>query len=147
MADLELRSLIYQRIVDSGSIPRRRDLRSVIAAPDRLDEQLRSLHEALMVVLDDRPGQVGEIRMALPFSAEPTNFLVENHRGKWHANCAWDSLAIAAALHEDARITSTWNDTDERLERDIIDGRLDNPDGFVEFQIPAHQWWDDIVDT
>jgi hypothetical protein len=147
MLDLELRSLIYQQIVDTGSVPRRSDLRSAIDDPDVLDARLRSLHEAHMIVLDDRPDQVGEIRMALPFSAEPTNFQVETQRGAWHANCAWDSLAVAAALHEDAHITSTWNDTDKPLERDIKGGRLDNPDGFIEFQIPAHQWWDDIVET
>jgi hypothetical protein len=147
MTDLELRSLIYQQIVDTGGVPPRSDLRSAIAEPGALDEQLRDLHEAHMIVLDDRPDRVGEIRMALPFSAEPTNFRVETQRGAWFANCAWDSLAVAAALHEDAHITSTWNDTDNLLERDIVDGRLDDHDGLIEFQIPARQWWDDIVET
>lgn len=85
--------------------------------------------------------------MALPFSAEATNFQVETQRSAWFANCAWDSLAIAAALHEDAQITSTWRDTGEALERNIVDGQLDRTGGFIEFQIPARRWWDDIVET
>jgi hypothetical protein len=107
----------------------------------------RDLHDAHMIVIDDRPDRLGEIRMALPFSAEPTSFRVETKRGEWYANCAWDSFAVAAALHEDAHITAGWSDTGEALERDIVDGQLGNPDGFIEFQIPAQQWWDDIVET
>jgi hypothetical protein len=147
MKDLELRSLIYQQIANTGAVPRRSDLRSSTGDPDALDDQLRRLHDAHMIVLDDRPHRLGEIRMALPFSAEPTNFQVETQRGAWYANCAWDSLAIAAALHEDAHITSAWSDTDEALERSIVDGQLDRTDGFIQFQIPAQQWWDDIVET
>ena len=147
MPDLELRSLIYQHVVDTSSVPLRADLRSAIDDADVLDRELRHLHEAHMIVLDDRPDRAGEIRMALPFSAESTNFHVETQRGAWHANCAWDSLAVAAALHEDARITSTWNDTGEPLVLDIIHERLSQPDGFVEFRIPARRWWDDIVET
>lgn len=147
MPDLELRSLIYQHIVDTGSVPLRTDLRSVIDDADALDRQLRSLHEAHMIVLDDRPGRAGEIRMALPFSAESTNFHVETRRGAWHANCAWDCLAVAAALHEDACITSAWNDTGEPLVLNINQEGLSHPDGFIDFQIPAHRWWDDIVET
>lgn len=147
MPDLELRSVIYQMIVDSGTVPRRSDLRSTMNNPDALEVRLRSLHDAHMIVLDDRPDRFGEIRMALPFAAEPTNFRVETERGAWYANCAWDSLAIAAALQEDAHITSTWTDTAEPLEREIVDGQLDNHDGFIEFQIPARRWWEDIVET
>lgn len=139
--------MIYRQILETKIVPQRRDLRSVIDDPDDLEERLRGLHDAHMIVLDDRPDRLGEIRMALPFSAEPTDFRVETQRGAWYANCAWDSLAVAAALHEDARIISTWSDDGTALERGIVDGRLDDPDGFIEFQIPAHRWWEDIVET
>jgi hypothetical protein len=85
--------------------------------------------------------------MALPFSAEPTDFRVTTADGAWWANCAWDSLAVAAALHADAHIESTWGDTGEPLEIDIVDGRLDRTEGSIDFRIAARFWWDDIVLT
>ncbi len=147
MRDLELRSLIYQQIVNTGTVPLRSELRTSTDDPDALDDQLRRLHDAHMIVLDDRSNRLGEIRMALPFSAEPTNFRVETQRGGWYANCAWDTLAIAAALHENAHITSTWSDTGEVLEMNVVDRQLDRTDGFIHFQVPARHWWDDIVES
>jgi len=97
-------------------------------------------------VVDDRPGRRGEIRMAL-FSTDPTNFRVTTERGGWWANCAWDSLAIIAALHTDGHIGSTWSDTGEPLALDVTDGQLDNSDGYIHFVVPASRWWDDVVFT
>ena len=75
------------------------------------------------------------------------DFRVTTAIGSWWANCAWDSLAILAALHADGRIDSTWADTGEPLTLTVTEGRLDQPDGFVGFAVPAAQWWDDIVLT
>ena len=85
--------------------------------------------------------------MALPFAAEPTDFRVTTDAGEWWANCAWDALAILAALHADGRITSTWADTGEPLELTVSDSELDQHDGYVSFPLPANRWWDDIVFT
>lgn len=145
--DLALRAVIYQRIVETGAPPIRDELISVLGEPDEADARLRRLHDAHMVVLDDRPHRRGEIRMALPFAAEPTDFRVTSDRGGWWANCAWDSLAVSAALHEDVRIESTWADTGEPVELDVSDGQLDRTSGFVHFRVPARHWWDDIVFT
>ena len=100
-----------------------------------------------MLVLDDRPGRYGEIRMALPFAAEPTNWRVTTEVGAWWANCAWDSLAILAALHSDGHVESSWSDTDAPVHLDVVRGRLDDADGYICFPLPASQWWDDIVFT
>jgi hypothetical protein len=145
--DLELRAVIYGRIVDTGTPPSRAEVVEAIGDPEEADARLRRLHDAHMVVLDDRPHRRGEIRMALPFAGEPTGFRVANASGGWWANCAWDSLAVVAAIHDDAHIDATWSDTGEHLEIDIVDGRLSRSDGFVHFQVPAQQWWDDIVFT
>ena len=89
--------------------------------------------------------------MALPFAAEPTDFRVTTSEGAWWANCAWDSLAILAALHSDGRIDSTWSDTGEPATLTVTDGNLDaihgTSEGSVHFAIPAYRWWDDIVLT
>lgn len=143
--DIALRALIYRHIVDTGTAPTRHELTDIIGRDP--DVQLRRLHDAHMIVLDDRPHRLGEIRMALPFAAEPTDFLVTTTTGAWWANCAWDSLAIVAAMHQDAHIASTWNDTGDPVALDIADGQLDQTAGFIHFRIPARHWWDDIVRT
>jgi len=145
--DLALRAVIYQRIVDTGVPPSRDEISSLLGRPDETDVQLRRLHDAHVIVLDERPHRRGEIRMALPFAAEPTDFRVTADRGSWWANCAWDSLAVVAALDVDARIESTWSDTGDPVEIDVRDGVLDQTDGFVHFRVPARHWWDDIVFT
>ena len=73
--------------------------------------------------------------------------LVPADDGAWWANCAWDSLAMLAALHRDGRIESSWADTGEPVELTVTDGRLDPSDGGILFPLPARQWWDDIVLT
>jgi hypothetical protein len=147
MDAMALRSVVYRHFVATGSAPTRQALIDLVGDADTTDRLLRELHDAHMIVLDDRPHRYGEIRMALPFAAEPTNFRVTTDAGAWWANCAWDSLALIAALHTDGRIASTWSDTGEAFELAITDGQLDRPDGYIHFAIPAAQWWDDIVLT
>lgn len=147
MGPLELRSAIYRHFVDTGTAPGRMDLADVVGDLGSTDELLRQLHDRHMIVLDDRPHRLGEIRMALPFSAEPTDFVVNAGGGTWWANCAWDSLAILAALDTDGAIESTWSDSGEPAHLAIVDGDIVERDGFVHFAVPARHWWDDIVFT
>jgi hypothetical protein len=144
---LELRSVVYRQLAASGTAPSRQDLIDVVGDAAATDALLRELHDRHMLVLDDRPHRRGEIRMALPFAAEPTNYRVTNDQGAWWANCAWDSLAIVAVLHTDGHIESTWSDSGEPVHITIHDGRLDDSDGHIHFTYPASQWWDDIVLT
>ncbi len=147
MTPLEFRLGIYRHFVEVGSAPGRAHLATIVGDLAATDELLRQLHEQHMLVLDDRPHRLGEIRMALPFAAEPTDFRVTTSRGVWWANCAWDSLAMLAALHSDGRIESTWSDSGAPLELRVVDGDLDDVDGFIHFARPAVVWWDDIVLT
>jgi hypothetical protein len=147
MDALTLRLVVYRHFVSTGTAPMRQALIDIVGDADSTDALLRELHDAHMIVLDNRPHREGEIRMALPFAAEATDFRVTTDAGAWWANCAWDSLAIVAALHTDARITSTWTDTNEPLHLTITDGQLGHADGYIHFAIPAAQWWDDIVLT
>jgi hypothetical protein len=101
---------------------------------------LRRLHDAHALVLD----QDGEVRMALPFSSVEIDYRVVSGARSWWANCAWDSLAIPAALGIDATIEATWSDSGELA---VVDGHLNFTDGFIHFFIRACRWWDDIVET
>ncbi len=147
MDPLDLRFVVYRHFAETGAAPTRDVLASLVGDLDTVDDLLRELHDRHMLVLDDRPQRQGEIRMALPFAAEPTTFRVTNDHGSWWANCAWDSLAILAALRADGRIESTWSDTGDPVHLTVSDGRLDSGDGYVHFAVPASQWWDDIVVT
>ena len=144
---LELRFIVYQHFVETGTAPSRLTLAESVGALDVVDLLLGELHDQHMLVLDDRPDRDGEILMALPFATDTTNFRVTTDNGSWWANCAWDSLAILAALNADGRIESTWSDTGEPLELSVIDAELDRSHGHIFFAVPASQWWDDIVFT
>lgn len=147
MDDLELRRRIYEHIVETGEVPSRALMATWPTDADGLDDQLERLHERHLIVLDRRPDRAGEIRMALPFSAEPTDHRVTTAAGSWWANCAWDSLAVVAALGTDGHVSSVWSDTDQPLDLEVRDGDVDGPDGFVQFLVPASRWWDDVVET
>lgn len=145
MDDTAVRSLIYRRIADTGTAPSRQELIDLLGTG--AGTQLRRMHDAHMIVLDERPHRLDEIRMALPFAAEATDFRVTSEFGAWWANCAWDTLGIAAATRRDATIVSTWKDTDEPLTIEVVKGHLEAPVGYINFRVPARRWWDDIVET
>lgn len=144
---LGLRRIVYRHFVESGGAPTRHLLAEIVGDLDAVDGLLQELHDRHMLVLDDRPARHGEIRMALPFAAQPTNWRVTTERGAWWANCAWDSLAVLAALHSDGHIESTWSDTGTPVHLDVTDGQLDDAEGYICFPLPASRWWDDIVFT
>jgi hypothetical protein len=140
--DLHIRNHLFRRFVELGHAPTfaelERELGGDVAAA------LRRLHDAHALVLEgDRP----EIRMANPFSAVPTPYRVEAAGRSWFANCGWDAVGIAAALHADAHVSSTCPDCGEAIEIDVLGGHA-APDDFVfHVLVPAERWWDDIVFT
>lgn len=103
MDALELRFTVYSHFAHTGTTPSRATLAGAVGDEVEVDRLLRELHDRHMLVLDDRPACVGEIRMALPFSAEPTDFKVTSDRGRWWANCAWDSGTTSCSLEARSR--------------------------------------------
>ncbi len=150
MVDLTLRHRIYSALAETGRAPTFDTVAEWLhdTTPDRREARqgLRDLHDAHQIVLDDN-GRSDSIRMALPFSAIPTDHRVETAHQAWWANCAWDALAIPVVLGIDARIDARWLDTDEPVSLAIVDGELTGGDGFLHFALPARRWWDDIVET
>ena len=143
MNDWELRHRIYQTLAASGGPPSTAEVARWVGGGSAGELALRRLHEAHAIVLDES----GEIRMALPFSAVPTEHRVVSGERSWWANCAWDALAVPIALASDAEIHSTWMDTGARVALRVEEGSLQEAHGFVRFKIPARHWWDDIVET
>ena len=143
MEDTSVRHLIYRHFAETGAAPSPNRIAEWAGTAARAAATLQRLHAAHALVLD----AAGDILMALPFSAVATEHRVVAGEQSWWANCAWDSLAIPAALDTDAVIEANWLDTRQPVDLAIVGGELSHRDGFVHFAIPARRWWDDIVET
>jgi hypothetical protein len=143
MDDRQVRHQIYRAFAETGNAPPRAAIETWAGRAAEAREALGRLHDAHALVLDN----AGGIRMALPFSAVETDHRVVTGSRSWWANCAWDSLAIPAALGIDATIQADWLDTGEPVGLAVVDGELNSTDGFIHFVVSARHWWDDIVET
>jgi len=144
--DLWIRNHVYASFVGTGTAPTPRDAASELGLDeDDVAAAYRRLHDAHALVLE--PGS-SRIRMLNPFSAVETPHRVEARGASWFANCAWDALGIAAALHTDGSIRSECPDCGEPLELETRDGDLvRGSELLVHFVVPARRWWDDIAFT
>lgn len=139
--DIALRNATYRRFVELGRAPTAEE---VAAAAGVGEAAVRAgwwrLHEAHALVLDD----AGEIRMANPFAARPTDFRVEADGRSWYANCAWDAFGIGASLHVDSRFETHCPDCGESIPIEIRNGQPDDPSPIWHVLVPAARWWADI---
>ena len=139
--DIDLRNATYRQFAELGRAPTADD---VAAATGVGEEAVRAgwrrLHDAHALVLDE----AGEIVMANPFAARPTDFRVEAGGRSWYANCGWDAFGIGAALHVDSEFDTHCPDCDEPLHVRVRDGRPDDADLVFHVLVPAAQWWNDI---
>ncbi len=143
--DPTVRLYIYRFIIDEGHAP---SVAEIAAAHDiSVDEARQTLHrleQPHQIVLE--PG-TDEIRMAIPLSAVPSSHRVWSDGRCLYANCAWDSLGVAAMLHSDAEIEAPI-DGGQLIRYAIRDGDLEAPDGLsVHFPAPLRRWYDNIVNT
>lgn len=142
--DWRIRHFIYADWLRSGGAPKA----SAIAAEFGLSRRdaggaLKRLHEAHALVLE---ADGGEILMANPLSAVPTDYCVTFDGLSLYANCAWDSLGIPAMLGGDARIEARHPLDGEVMPYAIVGGELQGS-GLVHFARAFRHWYDDIVDT
>jgi len=144
-ADLALRNRTYALFVELGRAPTVAEVAErARATVDDVRAGWGRLHEQHAIVLD-ADGE--RLRMANPFSAVPTPFLVEADGRAWYANCAWDAFGICAALHVDGRFETTCPDCGEPLDVDVRDGRPSDESLLFHCLVPAGRWWADIVFT
>jgi hypothetical protein len=135
--DREIRNRTYALFVELGRAPTADEVGS------GANDAWRRLHDEHAVVLDAQ----GELLMANPFSAVPTQHRVNADGRDWYGNCAWDAIGICAALHADGRIDSTCPDCDEPIAFAVHDERPDVDTLLFHCLVPAAHWWDDIVFT
>ena len=140
--DARVRAQIYRHFVDTTHPPTAAEVAQALdATRDEVHGAFDRLGAARLLVL--REG-TREVSMAHPLSATPTPFRVEANGHTYYANCAWDSLGVAAMLDADARIEARCGDCDDPLAYEIRRGALRSDPLRIHFAVPPRRWWDDI---
>jgi hypothetical protein len=141
--DAEVRRHVYGRVAEGAPAPTAAETAAALGTGvEDVEASYRRLHEQRALVL--RPG-TGEIWMAHPFSAVPTDFRVEALDGRrWWANCAWDALGIPAATGAEARVTTHCADCGEPIALEVRESGVAPAAAVTHFVVPAARWWDDI---
>jgi hypothetical protein len=108
-------------------------------------DDVRASYAALTAAHVIVPDAVGEVWMAMPFSAVPTHFRVmAKGRAVW-ANCAWDAFGVAAALDCDVSFATPCPASGAPLSAGVRRGVAYGDGGTVaRIGVPAARWWDDI---
>jgi len=143
--DLQVRYQIYNFFADNCITPSYQQIANSLNADDEnVRISFHKLHERHMIFLEH---DSDSIRMANPFSAIPTRFKVISGNKQWWANCAWDSLGIAAALKIDVQIKASYPDTQETVDLQVDNGIVDGKGHIVYFPLPCGHWYDDLIFT
>jgi hypothetical protein len=143
--DLQVRYQIYRLFADNCTAPSYQQVANLLNAEnENARVSFHKLHERHMIFLESN---TDSIRMANPFSAIPTRFKVTSGNKQWWANCAWDSVGIAAALKIDVQIKASYPDTQGTVDLQVNYGMVDGKKHIVYFPLPCRQWYDDLIFT
>ena len=144
--DTSVKMNIYETIARTTRPPTTSDVARALNAPlQEVEAAFERLHKKRLLVPE--PGDPSRIRMAPPFSGVETPFRVKVQDKLYYANCAWDSLGVAAALHQDAVIEAADGYSSEPI---ILEVRQVQPvpqPCVIHFAVPAARWWQDIIYT
>jgi hypothetical protein len=133
MDSTSLRIHIYDTLVATGRPPQ-------LSSEQRQQAAAMNIGKTLL----SHP-QTGQVWMAGPFAAEPTQYKVIG-TATWYANCAWDMLGIPVITQERVRIETHCAHCTEPM---ILEASPDEPpssfgDAVVHFLLPARKWYEDI---
>ena len=144
--DWQIRHFVYRELARTGAVPSHDAIAAAFGiSTDEARRSLRRLHAGHALFLRDG---ADEILMANPFSAIATDYEATVDGKRYYANCAWDSLGIAAALGCDAEMVARHPLDGEAMRHAIVDGDLvGETDAVVHFAKPFRNWYDDLADT
>jgi hypothetical protein len=136
---------IYATIAETAMAPTAAEVSAALGTPiAQVEGAFRELFQKRLLVLE--PGS-SRIRMAPPFSALNTSFRVVAKGKSFFANCVWDALGVAAALHSDASIEACCGDCGASMSVQVRGGKPIAQDCVIHFAVQAAHWWDDIIYT
>jgi hypothetical protein len=143
--DTKVKLNIYEMIAANARTPTVSDIAQALGClPYEVEEAFERLYQKRLLVL--QPGTF-DIRMAPPFSGIETPFRVLIEGKTYFANCAWDALGVAAALHKDADIDTVCAQSGEAMRFQIRGGTPLPEACVIHFAVPAAHWWDNIIYT
>jgi hypothetical protein len=144
--DTAVKLNVYETIVATTQAPSASDVATAIGcSPAEVEASFQRLFQRRLLVLE--PGTTSRIRMAPPFSGVPTQHVAVVDGKSYYADCAWDALGVAAALHRDADIASECPDCKEPMAFQVQNGRPVPRECVIHFAVPAARWWDDVIHT
>jgi len=140
----DIRLFVYRHFIEIGKAP---TLEEVSTEFDISKQQTIPFFQQLAVdqILVFEKDQ--QIRMALPFSNVPTQYLVKSGDRSWWSNCAWDALGISAMTGLDTHFEASCPDCGDLINIKIENGIVSGDYGVIHFVVPAEKWWYDIKYT
>lgn len=140
--DWSVRTRIYRRFAKNGTAPTLAELAAGEGTTEnRIRESLARLFEAHEIA--PTPDGNG-VWMANPFSAVPTDYVVETPEMTCYANCAWDALGVPAILGTDGWTRAVCAESGDTLEFGVRAGRLEGDAGVIHLVTPLRDAWVDI---
>jgi hypothetical protein len=144
--DTAVKMNIYETIAWITQAPTSADVAVALStSPEEVEAAFDRLHKKRLLVPE--PGDPSRIRMAPPFSGIETSFRVKMQDKVYFANCAWDALGIAAALHADAIIEASDGYSGEPMMLAVRNRQPVPQSCVIHFAVPVAHWWDDIIYT
>lgn len=144
-ADQDVRLCAYRLLLQRGVTPLAVEIADDLSRTEadiRVSLERLYKQKALALMPESR-----EILMASPWSAVPTIYVTECGGRNWWANCAWDALAIPAAMKQPGRVSTSCACCGESMVAEVDGRRLVAGDGVVHIALPARIWWQDIFFT
>ena len=144
--DTAVKLNVYETIAATTNAPNSVQVAAALnSTVAEVEAAFQRLYQKRLLVLE--PGTTSRIRMAPPFSGIETPHVVKIGSKSYHANCAWDALGVAAALHRDTGIESICGDCGQSMSFQVRDGQVLPQECAIHFAVPAARWWDDIIYT
>jgi hypothetical protein len=141
----EIRAFVYRRFAETARPPSVEESALHFGlSGEELAAAYRWLHEHHALYL--KPG-THDILMANPFSGVETAFRVHADGRAYFANCAWDTLGIAAALQVDANIEAACAQTGAPIRLRVEAQQVQHSEALVHFLIPFRDWYNDLAFT
>ena len=141
----DIRAYVYRHFAETTRPPSVEETASHFELTrEEVVSAYRDLHQRHTLYL--KPG-TQEILMANPFSGVETPFKVHANGKIYFANCAWDSLGIPAALHDDAEIEATCAQSGEPIQLRVTGQQIQGSDALVHFLVPFREWYDNLTFT
>lgn len=133
---------IYDHLLGTGRPPTVREIAAFFDVHiDAVRHTLANLKVGKTVLLEPH---TGEVWMAGPFSAMPTDYRVRGSGATSFANCAWDMLGVAVIVNERVTVETHCADCGQPMIFAVDPRTGAELDAIVHFLVPARHWYDDI---